>query len=77
MDAAAEAARAEPDAAKRYADYNHIGQMIMEDVPEIPIYYYGYARVVSPQIINFAYDEMGGAALRRDGRRSIAASPVS
>ena len=59
VDAGLLAARAEPDAAKRYADYNAVGKMIMQDVPEIPIYFYGVARVKSPQIINFQYDEMG------------------
>ncbi len=51
-------ARAEPDAQKRYADYFHIGQVVMQDVPEIPIYYYGHAWVVSPQVINWAFDAM-------------------
>jgi peptide/nickel transport system substrate-binding protein/oligopeptide transport system substrate-binding protein len=59
VDAALLAARAEPNAAKRYADYNAVGKVIMQDVPEIPIYYYGVARVKSPQVINFQYDEMG------------------
>ena len=45
VDAGLLAARAEPDAAKRYADYNAVGKMIMQDVPEIPIYFYGVARV--------------------------------
>jgi len=53
------AARAEPDATKRYADYNAVGKLIMQDVPEIPIYYYGRDSVVSPQVINYKYDAMG------------------
>ena len=76
MDELLKQARAEPDATKRYADYNNIGKLIMEDVPEIPIYYYGHAWVVSPQVVNWAFDAMARAALRGDGRRSIAASPV-
>ena len=47
--------------------------MIMQDVPEIPIYFYGVARVVSPQIINLPYDEMGAPHFAEMGRRSVSA----
>jgi ABC-type transport system substrate-binding protein len=53
------AARAESDPTKRCQMYNAIQKEILADAPEIPIYYYGYARVVSPQVENFAYDAMG------------------
>ncbi len=59
VDAMLTAARAEPNQQKRYDMYNQIGKLVMEDVPEIPIYYYGTARVVSPQVVNWSYDEMG------------------
>ncbi len=60
-------ARAEPDAQKRYDMYNAIGKLIMQDVPEIPIYFYGLADVVSPQAVNFKVDKMGNARLELVG----------
>jgi peptide/nickel transport system substrate-binding protein/oligopeptide transport system substrate-binding protein len=59
VDADLVAARAESDPTKRCSMYNAIQREILADAPEIPIYYYGYARVVSPQVENFAYDAMG------------------
>jgi oligopeptide transport system substrate-binding protein len=54
-------ARATADDQQRYDLYNQIQQKILADAPEIPIYFYGYARMVSPQVVNFQYDAMGVA----------------
>jgi len=60
-------ARAESDQQKRYDDYNAIGKKIMEDVPEVPIYFYGLADVVTPQAVNFIVDKMGQSRLELVG----------
>ena len=52
-------ARAETDTTKRFDLYNRIQKLILSDAPEIPIYFYGTARVISPQVQNFKYDAMG------------------
>ena len=52
-------ARAETDTAKRDQMYTQIEKVILADAPEIPIYFYGRAGVISPQAQNFLYDAMG------------------
>ena len=63
VDAAIEAARKEPDAAKRIADYQAIDATIQAANPVVPLMYYAHRHVGSARVNNLYYSPMGLAAL--------------